>query len=146
MRENGSVLQMIFFMLRSCTVFCINFFLLHSLAWIIFPCFILWNGYIYIFRISFSLQKFLQMLTVDFNNITDVANVNECTLKYVKYSELLFSMLFGLEKKAVLEWYVKEDLIGSSYTYIKCGKYIKLWGRRVKKGINDSFSYMNLCG
>ncbi|GFU73233.1 hypothetical protein TNCV_493581 [Trichonephila clavipes] len=43
-------------------------------------------------------------------------------------------MLPVLGKKAVLEWCMKEGLIGSSYVFPKCGKSIELRERTVDTG------------
>ncbi|GFW22522.1 hypothetical protein TNCV_3364341 [Trichonephila clavipes] len=54
--------------------------------------------------------------------------------------ELLFTGFFAmfpvLGKKAVLEWFLKEGLIGSSYVCPKCGKSMELKERTGKK-VND---------
>lgn len=63
------------------------------------------------------------MLTMASND-SIVRNVNECILNYVKYSEKFFTMLPTLGKKAVLEWYMKYGLIGSSYP---CPKDMISW-------------------
>ncbi|GFS80795.1 hypothetical protein TNCV_2905871 [Trichonephila clavipes] len=49
-----------------------------------------------------------------------------------------FAMLPVLGKKAVLEWRMKEGLIGSSYVCLKCGKSMELRERTGKK-VNDGF-------
>ncbi|GFW16651.1 hypothetical protein TNCV_2352731 [Trichonephila clavipes] len=49
-----------------------------------------------------------------------------------------FAMLPVLGKKAVLEWCMKEGLIGSSYACPKCGKSMQLRERTGKK-VNDRF-------
>ncbi|GFX33258.1 hypothetical protein TNCV_1796311 [Trichonephila clavipes] len=49
-----------------------------------------------------------------------------------------FAMFPVLGKKAVLEWFLKEGLIGSSYVCPKCGKSMELKERTGKK-VNDRF-------
>ncbi|GFX47881.1 hypothetical protein TNCV_4792611 [Trichonephila clavipes] len=62
-------------------------------------------------------------------------NLNECMTKYDYYSERFYALLPVLEKKATLEYCMKEGLIGSSYVCPKCGKSMQLRGRTVQFGI-----------
>ncbi|GFX62067.1 uncharacterized protein TNCV_2227931 [Trichonephila clavipes] len=68
-------------------------------------------------------------------------NLNECTRKStMNILKSFFALLPVRGKKAVLEWCMKEGLIGSSYQCPKCGKRTELRERMGKK-VNEGFEW-----